>query len=87
MRYLVRIYRHEGDYSAMVPDLRGCVAAGDSIDEVRSLIAEAIGLHRALMRKNGEKIPKPTKRFDLNLDDLEEDELCTWVDVKSKQPA
>ena len=87
MRYLVKIYRHGDDYSAMVPDLPGCAAAADSIDEVRRLIAEAISLHRAMMRKNGERIPKPAKHFDLNVDDLEEEELCTWVDVKTKQPA
>jgi predicted RNase H-like HicB family nuclease len=87
MRYLVKIYRHDGDYSAMVPDLPGCVAAGDTIDEVRVLIAEAIRLHLQMMRKNREPISKPTKKFNLNVDDLDDEELCTWVDVKTKQPA
>ena len=87
MRYLVKIYRSEQDYSAMVPDLPGCVAAAGSVEEVRDLIAEAIVLHLGLMRENGERIPKPTKHFDLNVDDLEDEELCTWVEVRLKQPA
>lgn len=71
----------------MVPDLPGCVAAGDSVEEVRKLIGTAIRLHVDLMRKNKEPIPKPTKHFNLNVDDLEDEELCTWVEVKRKQLA
>lgn len=82
MRYLVRIYRQGDDYSAMVPDLPGCVAAGDSVEEVRDLIAEAIRLHIDLMRRSNEKVPEPARSIDLNVDELEEGELCTWVDVK-----
>jgi predicted RNase H-like HicB family nuclease len=81
MRYFVKIYRHGGNYSAMVPDLPGCVAAADTIEETRTLIAEAIGLHLELMRRNGEPISKPAKHVDLNVDDLVNEELCTWVDV------
>lgn len=79
-RYLVRIFAHEGDYSAMVPDLPGCIAAGGSVEEVHKLIAEAVGLHLELMRQSGESIPEPTNPVDLHLDDLEEGELCTWVE-------
>lgn len=82
MKYLVHILPYKGDYSAMVPDLPGCIAAGGSIEEVRDLIAEAIGLHLDLMRQGGEPIPEPSQQVDLNLDELEEGELCTWVHVK-----
>ena len=50
MRFLVGIYHADGNYSAMVPDLPGCVAAGDTVEEVRKLIAEGITLHLELMR-------------------------------------
>jgi predicted RNase H-like HicB family nuclease len=82
MRYLVRVFLDGGNYSAMVPDLPGCVAAADTVEETLKLMAEAIGLHLELMRESGEKIPKPTQRVDLNIDDLEEGELCTWVEVR-----
>jgi predicted RNase H-like HicB family nuclease len=82
VRYLVRIYREGDDYSAMVPDLPGCVASGDSVEEVRDLIAEAIRLHVDMMRRSGETVPAPTRTFDLDVDELEDGELCTWVDVK-----
>ena len=87
MRYLVKIYRYKGSYSAMAPDLPGCVAAAGSIEEVRTLMAEAMGLHLNAMRKSGEKIPKPKKRVQLDADDFEDEEICTWIKVKSLQAA
>jgi len=83
MRYLVRILRYGKSYSAMVPDLPGCVAAADSVEQVRALITEAIRLHLDLLRRSREKAPTPMRHVDLDVDDLEEDELCTWVEVKS----
>jgi|SRR5450755_3192726 predicted RNase H-like HicB family nuclease len=85
MLYLIRIYRYGGNYSAMVPDLPGCIAAADSIEETISLMAEAIALHLSAMRRHGEKIPNPTKRFDLNVDDFEDEELCTWIEPREPQ--
>lgn len=85
MKFRVHILPYNGDYSAFVPDLPGCIAAGDSIEEVRNLIVEAIGLHLDLMRQNGEPIPEPSRQFDLNLDELEDGEIFTWVKVKEPQ--
>ena len=82
MRYLVKIYRYKGSYSAMAPDLPGCVAAASSFEKVRKLMAEAMGLHVDAMRRDGEKIPKPRKRVQLDADDFDEDDLCTWIEVK-----
>jgi predicted RNase H-like HicB family nuclease len=43
-----------------VPDLPGCIAAGDTLEEVRRLVAEAIAVHLEGMREDGEPIPEPT---------------------------
>ena len=85
MKYRVHILPYRGDYSALVPDLPGCVAAGGSIEEVRELIAEAIGLHLDVMRQNGEPIPEPSQRVAFKLDELEDGELFTWVEVEVPQ--
>lgn len=81
VRFLVRIYRYNGDYSAMVPDLPGCVAAAESVEKVRKLIAEAIGLHLEMMRLSGEAAPSPTQQLEFAIDDETEEEFCTWVEV------
>ena len=64
MNYLVIIEKDGDGCSAYVPDLPGCVAAGDTEEEVRKLIHEAINLHLEDMRETGQDIPEPTTRAD-----------------------
>jgi predicted RNase H-like HicB family nuclease len=47
-----------------VPDLPGCIAAGDSIEEVEKLIREAIEFQLEGRRKDGLVIPAPTSRVE-----------------------
>ena len=86
MRYLVKMYRYKDSYGAMAPDLPGCVAAARTVKAVRKLMTEAMALHLDSMRKNGERIPKPRKRFQLDADEFEDEEICTWINVKALQP-
>jgi predicted RNase H-like HicB family nuclease len=60
MDYVVVIEKApDGSYSAYVPDLPGCVTGGDTPDEVRELIKEAIALHIESLRAHGEPVPPP----------------------------
>ena len=52
----------DGSYSAYVPDLPGCVSCGDTLDEVRQMIAEAVALHIESLRAHGEAVPPPSAR-------------------------
>ena len=58
--YLVVIEGGGDSWSAYVPDLPGCVSAGDSRAEVEQLIREAIALHIESMREHGEPVPPPS---------------------------
>lgn len=61
MDYVVVIEKAaDGSYSAYVPDLPGCVSCGDSPEEVRRLIEEAVALHIESLRRHGEPVPRPT---------------------------
>ena len=64
MRYAVVIEKGERNYSAYVPDLPGCVAVGDLLDEVKAEIAEAIAFHLEGMREDGQPVPEPTCSAD-----------------------
>jgi predicted RNase H-like HicB family nuclease len=86
MRYLVRIYGCKNSYSALLPDLPGCVAVEESVEKVKKLIAEAAGLHLELMRESGEKIPPPSRQLKFAIDDSEEEEYCTWIEVEEPKP-
>ena len=59
MIFAVVIERSENGYSAYIPDLPGCVAAGVSRNETEALIEEAARIHLEMMRENGERIPEP----------------------------
>ena len=60
MRYMVVIEKGESSYGAHVPDLPGCIAAGETRDEVIRLIKEAIELHIEALQESGEQIPPPS---------------------------
>ncbi|MDA1117126.1 MAG: type II toxin-antitoxin system HicB family antitoxin [Proteobacteria bacterium] len=62
MRYAIVIERAEGNYGTYVPDLPGCVTVGDTLEEVRTLIREAIEFHLDGMREDGTPIPSPSSR-------------------------
>ncbi len=59
MEYMVVIEQGEASYGAYVPDLPGCVAFGDTREEVLELIQEAIVLHLEMLRDDGLPIPQP----------------------------
>lgn len=59
MRYAIVIEKTDNNYGAWAPDLPGCVAVGDSVEEVQQLMQEAIEMHLAGMREDGDPIPPP----------------------------
>ena len=64
MRYAIVIEKAEGNFSAYVPDLPGCIATGVTIGEVESQIREAIEFHLEGMREEGTPIPPPASRVE-----------------------
>jgi predicted RNase H-like HicB family nuclease len=69
MKYAVVIETGETSYGAYVPDLPGCVAVAETVDEVRTLIQEAIAFHLESLAEDGMLIPKPKT-------------LCEYVDLE-----
>ena len=64
MRYAIVIDKSDNNYGAWAPDLPGCVATGDTVEEVVQLMREAIELHLAGMREDGDPIPPPVAQVD-----------------------
>lgn len=62
MRYVVVIERAENNYAAYVPDLPGCVATGQNLEETEMQIQEAIKLHLRGMLEDGLPIPDLSSR-------------------------
>ena len=62
--YQVVIEGEAGSYSGYSPDLPGCVAAGDTPEEVLQLMREAIPLHIKSLRDHGEPVPLPRSQAE-----------------------
>lgn len=69
MKYAVVIEKAAGNYGAYVPDLPGCVATGQTVEEVLKQIQEAIEFHLEGMLLHGESIPEPSS-------------LCQYIDAR-----
>lgn len=60
MRYAVVIEKADGNYSAYVPDLPGCVATGATVAEVENEIRVAIRFHIDGLKEDGLPVPSPS---------------------------
>jgi predicted RNase H-like HicB family nuclease len=65
MQYTVIVEEGETSWGAYVPDLPGCIAAGETREEVLQLIREAIEFHIEGLRENGESVPEPHSSSEL----------------------
>ena len=64
MRYAIVIEKANGNYSAYVPDLPGCVATGETVAAVETEIRDAIRFHIDGLKEDGLPVPKPTSIAD-----------------------
>ena len=65
MQYLVVIEQGPTSYGAYVPDLPGCVAAGETREEVAALIHDAIEFHIEGLKAEGQPVPQPHSSSEL----------------------
>jgi len=64
MRYAIVIEKANGNYSAYVPDLPGCVATGKTVEEAEKQIREAIKFHIEGLREDKLPVPDPSAICD-----------------------
>jgi predicted RNase H-like HicB family nuclease len=64
MRYAMVIEKADGNYSAYVPELPGCVATGDTIKAVEIEIRDAIRFHIDGLKQDCLPVPAPTSIAD-----------------------
>lgn len=64
MKYLVIIEPCEdGGYSAYVPDLPVCFSVGETLEETKANIKEAIELYLDELKEEGKSIPIPSQKL------------------------
>ena len=65
MRYLVVVETGPTSIGAYVPDLPGCIAVGETREEVLASIHEAIEFHLEGLKEDGQPIPPPSSSSEL----------------------
>jgi predicted RNase H-like HicB family nuclease len=59
MEYLVIIEKTDKNYSAYLPDIPGCVATGDTKEDVLNKLKKALLMHVEGLQEDGLPIPEP----------------------------
>lgn len=60
LRYPIIIEKGPNNYGAYSPDLPGCVAVGDTVEQVKERMQKAIEMHIQGMIEDGDPIPEPS---------------------------
>ena len=56
-RFIVVIEKGESNYGAFSPDVLGCIAVGDTVEETLHLFQEALQGHLKCMAEDGDPLP------------------------------
>ncbi len=59
MHYLVVIEKADTNYSAHAPDVSGCVATGDTIEETIEQMRKALPMHLEAIIRDHQPLPHP----------------------------
>jgi predicted RNase H-like HicB family nuclease len=66
MKYVYVIEKaSDGSYSAYVPDLPGCTTSGETAEEVRQNIKDAVDSYVDSLREHNEPVPPPSATADV----------------------
>lgn len=75
MRYIAFVHKDaESSYGVSFPDVLGCIAVGDTLDEASVNAAEALAGHLRWMEADGDAIPAHRSLEDI----LADPELADW---------
>jgi predicted RNase H-like HicB family nuclease len=58
MQYLVIVEKADTNYGAYAPDVPGCIATGDTIEETLANYREALRMHLEAMARDHEELPR-----------------------------
>jgi predicted RNase H-like HicB family nuclease len=82
MKYVAYLHQDtNSDYGVSFPDFPGCITAGSTLEEARRMAAEALSLHIAGMREDGETIPQSSTLHKLQSDPAMKNAVAVRVGV------
>lgn len=81
MRYPLIIHYDNIAYGVTVPDIPGCISAGDTLDEAIKNVEEAIDGHLTILAEDGANIPVAKPLDDYCLLAKNEDAILSVIDI------
>jgi predicted RNase H-like HicB family nuclease len=86
VEYIAYLHKdRDSDYGVSFPDFPGCITAGSTLEEARRMAADALALHVAGMREDGEAIPKPSTLDDLRGDSAMKGAVAFLVELRAPE--
>ncbi len=84
VNFLVVIEKGFPAYSARVPDLPGCIAAGATVEDAINMLRSAIEFHLEGMITNGEMLPvrRTLSKYAAEIGELDDGIILTGIDAK-----
>jgi predicted RNase H-like HicB family nuclease len=83
MEYIAYLHKEKAsDFGVSFPDFPGCVTAGRTLEEARTMAVEALTLHMAGMLEDGEPLPEPSTLDQLSDDPAMEGALAVLVSTE-----
>ena len=88
--YLVVYEKGESNWSAFSPDIPGCGSLGDSLDDARTNMRDALELYLSETVKAGEPVPEATAT-NVDFHEFDPDHqtqyVVEWLAVRLPQPS
>lgn len=57
-QYLVVYAKSANNFSGFAPDISGCISSGDTLEEMRTMLTEALTFHLEGTAEDGDPIPE-----------------------------
>ncbi len=85
--YIALLWKEDtSDFGVSFPDFPGCVTAGSSLQEARSLAMEALQFHIEGMLEDGEELPDPTALDEIMEERENKEAVAFLVPVQTGRP-
>ena len=88
MRHYIALIHKDpnSDYGVSFPDFLGCISAGVTLDDARSMGVEALAFHVRGMIEDGEAIPEPSSLEEVMRDPENQDGVAILLPLAEPEP-
>ena len=86
MNYIALIHKEKNsDYGISFPDFPGCITAGKTLDDSKTMAQEAINTHVEILREMGEYVSPPTNLEEIMKNRKDKEAVAFLVNVSSEK--